>query len=125
MLFIATGICDDKLRPQILSVGTTANSPFKGRMEINALLMENTTFKYVRDKVIASNILDGSVLLVVVSATMNGTKCRFYPSLSSFYFGNPIFSPDIYLSGIFLSTRFVVFKLVIVMNISDILITGR
>jgi hypothetical protein len=63
-----SGICDDKLRPQIL-VGTTANSPFKGRMEINALLMENTTLKYVKDKVIAPNILDGSVLLVVVSAT--------------------------------------------------------
>ena len=27
MLFISTGIFDDKLRPQILSVGTTANSP--------------------------------------------------------------------------------------------------
>jgi len=27
MLFISTGISDDKLRPQILSVGTTANSP--------------------------------------------------------------------------------------------------
>jgi hypothetical protein len=26
MLFISTGIFDDKLRPQILSVGTTANS---------------------------------------------------------------------------------------------------
>ena len=30
MLFISTGIFDDKLRPQILSVGTTANSPLKG-----------------------------------------------------------------------------------------------
>ena len=27
MLFISTGIFDDKLRPWILSVGTTANSP--------------------------------------------------------------------------------------------------
>ena len=27
MLFISTGIFDDKLRPQILSIGTTANSP--------------------------------------------------------------------------------------------------
>jgi len=27
MLFISTGILDDKLRPQIFSVGTTANSP--------------------------------------------------------------------------------------------------
>jgi hypothetical protein len=27
MLFISTGIFDDKLRPQIVSVGTTANSP--------------------------------------------------------------------------------------------------
>jgi ABC-type enterochelin transport system permease subunit len=27
MLFISTGIFDDKLRPQILSVGTTANYP--------------------------------------------------------------------------------------------------
>ena len=29
MLFISTEIFDDKLRPQILLVGTTANSPFK------------------------------------------------------------------------------------------------
>ena len=29
MLFISTGIFDDKLRPQILSVGTTTNSPLK------------------------------------------------------------------------------------------------
>ena len=29
MLFISTGIFDDKLRPQILSVGNTANSPLK------------------------------------------------------------------------------------------------
>jgi hypothetical protein len=27
MLFISTGIFDDKLRPRILLVGTTANSP--------------------------------------------------------------------------------------------------
>ena len=27
MLFISTGIFDDKLRPQILPEGTTANSP--------------------------------------------------------------------------------------------------
>jgi hypothetical protein len=27
MLFISTGIFDDKLRPQILSVGTIANAP--------------------------------------------------------------------------------------------------
>ena len=31
MLFISTGIFDDKLRPQILSVGTTANSPLTGQ----------------------------------------------------------------------------------------------
>ena len=31
MLFKSTGIFDDKLRPQILSVGTTANSPLRGR----------------------------------------------------------------------------------------------
>ena len=30
MLYISTGIFDDKLRPQILSVGTTANSPLTG-----------------------------------------------------------------------------------------------
>jgi hypothetical protein len=29
MLFISTRIFDDKLRPQILSVGNTANSPLK------------------------------------------------------------------------------------------------
>jgi hypothetical protein len=29
MLFMSTGIFDDKLRPQILSVGTTANSPLR------------------------------------------------------------------------------------------------
>jgi hypothetical protein len=29
MLFISTGIFDDKLRPQSLSVGTTANSPLR------------------------------------------------------------------------------------------------
>jgi hypothetical protein len=29
MLFISTGIFDDKVRPQILSVGTTANSPLR------------------------------------------------------------------------------------------------
>ena len=31
MLFISTGIFDDKLRPQILSVDTTENSPLKGK----------------------------------------------------------------------------------------------
>ena len=30
MQFISTGIFDDELRPQILSVGITANSPLKG-----------------------------------------------------------------------------------------------
>jgi hypothetical protein len=30
MLFISTGIFDDKLRPQILSVVPTANAPLKG-----------------------------------------------------------------------------------------------
>jgi hypothetical protein len=30
MLFISTGIFNDKHRPQILSVGTTANSPLTG-----------------------------------------------------------------------------------------------
>ena len=30
MLFISTDVFDDKLRPQILSVGTTANSPLRG-----------------------------------------------------------------------------------------------
>jgi len=29
MLFISTGIFDDKLHPQILLVGTTANSPLR------------------------------------------------------------------------------------------------
>jgi hypothetical protein len=29
MLFISTAMFDDKLRPQIVSVGTTANSPLK------------------------------------------------------------------------------------------------
>jgi len=29
MLFISTGIFADKLRPQILVVGTTANSPLR------------------------------------------------------------------------------------------------
>ena len=32
MLFISTGIFYDKLRPQILSVGTTANSPLRGHL---------------------------------------------------------------------------------------------
>ena len=30
MLFISTDVFDDKLRPHILSVGTTANSPLRG-----------------------------------------------------------------------------------------------
>jgi hypothetical protein len=34
MLFISTGIFDDKLRPQILSVGTTANSPLSNIFSI-------------------------------------------------------------------------------------------
>jgi hypothetical protein len=34
ILFISTGIFDDKLRPQILAVDTTTNSPLKGNFTI-------------------------------------------------------------------------------------------
>jgi hypothetical protein len=36
MMFISTGIFDDKLRPQILAVGTTANSPLSAKPHDNA-----------------------------------------------------------------------------------------
>jgi hypothetical protein len=34
-LFISTGIFDDNLRPQILLVGTTANSPLSNNNKIS------------------------------------------------------------------------------------------
>jgi hypothetical protein len=33
MLFISTGVFDDKLRPQILSVGTTANAALSCKLD--------------------------------------------------------------------------------------------
>ena len=35
MLFISTGIFGDKLRPQILSVGTTANAPLNTELQVS------------------------------------------------------------------------------------------
>jgi hypothetical protein len=43
MLFISTGIFDDKLRPQTLSVVSTANSPFRFRT-VDYYLKELQTF---------------------------------------------------------------------------------
>jgi hypothetical protein len=40
MLFISTGIYDGKLHPQIVSVGTTANSP------LNKLMFRSVGFIY-------------------------------------------------------------------------------
>ena len=40
MLFISTGIFDDKLRPQILSVGTTANNPLNNLSKIVSNIQE-------------------------------------------------------------------------------------
>jgi hypothetical protein len=39
MLFISTGNSDDKLRPQIVSVGTTANASLRMMTQINAHLL--------------------------------------------------------------------------------------
>ena len=44
MLFISTGIFDDKLRPQILLVGTTANSPLRRIILIWLVLRRTTSY---------------------------------------------------------------------------------
>ena len=45
MLFISTGIFDDKLRPQIVLVGTTANSPLNIFRRKDTLIVSNASEK--------------------------------------------------------------------------------
>jgi len=46
MLFISTGIFDDKLHPQIMSVGTTTNSP------LNSVKQQSLTHPWNNIKIV-------------------------------------------------------------------------
>jgi hypothetical protein len=62
MLFISTGIFDDKLRPQILSIGTTANSgKNKKQRQMFVVFVNNISYVIAEKKQIRNNTVENSM----------------------------------------------------------------
>jgi len=76
LLFISTGIFADKLRPQILAVGTTANSPLRTKLYNKG---DDFNFPIVNFQFICSNILAASTYGVYISHLIRYSRaCGFY-----------------------------------------------
>ena len=86
MLFISTGIFDDKLHPQILSVGTTANAALISFIYKKTVKLYNCTGEFIVFNIWKSLCNDcvGSILHVCILRTIPIYSNRFVVALAIF-----------------------------------------